>query len=306
VNRRELKSMLERHRALTDPTERGFEPTPVRRGRPVDGLSQPQMDVLLMRDFAAGTYGRLERGQIEHPPALLLDQVSRHLGLNEDERTVLYLLATGEKPTHPLDPRQAARLRPNWQVALDGISHMAYITDTAWNTLAWNESFPRMFPDDVPGVEPGKPPGNIMWWMALCEPARTRYFPYWDVCWGPLALAQLKAAVLAHPDNEDLLDLEAQALADPVARPIYTHPELEYVHPDSDTRPLLHRELGQGMVTMCAAEPFSLPGGRLMILPFTPGEITPPTPLWPQRRPSRSRSRHPAAHPGSAAARSEL
>jgi hypothetical protein len=60
------------------------------------------------------------------------------------------------------------------------------------------------------------------------------------------------------------------------------------------------------MVTMCAAEPFSLPGGRLMILPFTPGEITPPTPLWPQRRPSRSRSRHPAAHPGSAAARSEL
>jgi MmyB-like transcription regulator ligand binding domain len=290
MNRRELKSMLERHRALVDPTERGFEPTPVRRGRPVDGLSQPQMDVLLMRDFAAGTYGRLERGQIEHPPAQLLDHVSRHLGLNEDERTVLYLLANGEKPTHPLDPQRAVELRPTWQLALDGIAHMAYITDAAWNTLAWNEQFPRMFPDDVPGVEPGAPPRNIMWWMALCEAARTRYFPYWESSWGPLALAQLKSAVLAHPDNEDLRALEAQALADPVTRPIYTHPELEYVHPDSDTRPLRHAELGPGMVTMCAAEPFSLPGGRLMIIPFTPGEVTPPTSLWPRRRPSRRRS----------------
>lgn len=290
MNRRELKAMLERHRALVDPTERGFEPTPVRRGRPVDGLSQPQMDVLLMGDFAAGTYGRLERGQIEHPPALLLDEVSRQLGLNEDERTMLYLLSHGEKPTHPLDPRQAVELKPTWQVALDGITHMAYITDAAWNTLAWNERFPHMFPDDVPGVEPGRPPRNIMWWMALCEPARD-YFPHWDISWGPLALAQLKAAVLAHPDNEDLRDLEAQALADPVTEPIYTHPELEYVHPDTDTRPLRHAVLGPGMVTMCAAEPFSLPGGRLMIIPFVPGEVIRPTPLWPQRRPSRRRSR---------------
>jgi len=105
-----------------------------------------------------------------------------------------------------------------------------------------------------------------------------------------LALAQLKSAVLAHPENEDLRGLEAQALADPVTRPIYTHPELEYVHPDSDTRPLHHAELGPGMVTMCAAEPFSLPGGRLMIIPFVPGEVTAPTSLWPQRRrPARRR-----------------
>ncbi|MBC3840021.1 XRE family transcriptional regulator [Streptacidiphilus sp. 4-A2] len=297
MSRRELKIMLERHRGLIDPTERGFEPTPVRRGRPVAGLSQPQMDVLLMREFAAGTYGRLERGQIEHPPTQLLDEVSRQLGLNEDERTMLYLLANGEKPTHPLDPRQAVELKPTWQLALDGMSHMAYITDAAWNTLAWNESFPHMFPDDVPGVEPGQPPRNIMWWMALCEAARTRYFPYWDIYWGPLALAQLKAALLAHPDNEDLRDLEAQALADPVTRPIYTHPELEYVHPDSDTRPLYHAELGPGMVTMCAAEPFSLPGGRLMIIPFVPGAVTPPTSLWPQPRPSRRRPRPEAPDP---------
>ncbi|MEZ0090194.1 XRE family transcriptional regulator [Streptacidiphilus sp. EB129] len=273
MNRQDLKGMLARHRALIDPVDYGFPaPTMPRRGPKVHGLSQHQLDLLLSQQpyfITTGTLGRLVGGKLPRPESRLLDAIAELLRLTEDERVMLFLLATGAKPPHPLDPSAPVRLRPSWQLALDGIEHMAYITDVSWRLLAYNRHFPALFPQ-------GRPPKNIMWWMVLCPEARELYFPYWKDLWGPLALAQLKAAVVANPQSGELAGLEQQVLADPVTGPMYADPQLEYIHPDTDTRPLVHAELGPGMATICAAEPFSMPGARLMIILFRPGEVVPP------------------------------
>ncbi|WP_332836537.1 MmyB family transcriptional regulator [Streptomyces sp. QHH-9511] len=149
-----------------------------------------------------------------------------------------------------------------WQEAVDGISHMAYITDASWNLLAHNQVWADLFPG-------GRAPRNTMRWMLLDPDGRDTLID-WKTAWAPLVVPQLKAALSARPEDETLLQIVKEVTADPDLRPLWDAGGA-HMHPDGDERPIRHNLLGPGHVTMCAAEPMTAPGARLIVLIFHPG-----------------------------------
>ncbi|MEE1757410.1 MmyB family transcriptional regulator [Streptomyces sp. SP18CS02] len=254
-----LRSLLRERRALITPESHGLS-RPTRQGRRAPGLSQAQMDQILHR--APDTYGRLESGRYPNPPADLLQDVARLLGMNEQEWIALWRYALGQDPPHPLNSRSGEEIPGVWQEALDGISHMAYVNDRSWNLLAHNEAFATLFPGR-------QVPANTMRWMTV-DPQARGTLSDWETAWAPLVLPQLRAALAADPADQTLAQIEKEVLADPVAARLYDASSA-YIHPDGDERPLHHAELGEGWVTMCAAQPLAAPGARMIILVFHPG-----------------------------------
>ncbi|MFD0515219.1 hypothetical protein ACFQ0Q_42390 [Streptomyces aureus] len=64
------------------------------------------------------------------------------------------------RPPGPLRPSSGKEIPGIWQEAVEGIEHMAYITDASWDMLAYNSAFAALFPS-------GRPPANTMRWMLL-------------------------------------------------------------------------------------------------------------------------------------------
>ncbi|MFF3493047.1 helix-turn-helix domain-containing protein [Streptomyces sp. NPDC002795] len=259
MNKTALRALLRERRALIAPESHGFS-RPTGQGRRAPGLSQHQVDQLLHRTL--GTYHRLESGTYPNAPAELLRDVARLFGLNEQEWILLCRYALLQDPPGPLNLTAGKEVPGVWQEAVDSISHMAYVTDASWDLLACNRSFSDLFPD-------AQVPANTMRWMLLDPTARTA-LTEWATAWAPLVMPQLRAALASRPEDDTLLQIEKEVLADPEAAPIYEAGGAS-VHPDGDERPLLHAKYGPGWVTTCAAQPLTAPGTRLIILVFNPG-----------------------------------
>ncbi|WP_175409419.1 helix-turn-helix domain-containing protein [Streptomyces sp. TRM64462] len=253
-----LRFLLRERRALIAPESHGLS-RPTRQGRRAPGLSQAQIDQLLHR--APDTYGRLESGRYPNPPVDLLEDVARLLGMNEHDWVALWRYALGQDPPHPLHPRAGEVVAGVWQEALDGMAHMAYVSDRSWNLLAFNEPFAALFPGR-------RVPDNTMRWMAV-DPEARAVLTRWETAWAPLVLPQLRAALAAEPGNPTLCGIVKEVLDDPVAARIYESASA-YVHPDGGERPVCHAERGPGWVSVCAAQPMAAPRARLVILPFRP------------------------------------
>ncbi|MFE3523943.1 helix-turn-helix domain-containing protein [Streptomyces sp. NPDC059161] len=255
-----LRALLRERRALIKPESHGLS-RPTRQGRRAPGLSQAQIDQILHR--APDTYGRLESGRYPNPPADLLQDVARLLGMNEQEWIALWRYCLGQDPPFPLNSQSGEEIPGVWQEAVDGIGHMAYVNDRSWNLLAHNECWTEMFPGR-------RVPQNTMRWMAL-DPGARQTLTDWEHSWAPLVLPQLRAALAADPTDQTLTQIEKEVLADPLAAGIYNRASA-YLHLDGDERPLNHAMLGPGWVTMCAAQPMAAPGARMIILVFHAGE----------------------------------
>lgn len=255
-----LRKLLKGRRDLIDPELHGFVRMS-RQGRRARGLSQHQVDQLLNR--SPGTYHRLETGTYPNPPHDLLHDVAVLFGLDEQEWVSLNLYARAANPPGPLYPRSGKEVPGAWQQAVDGIVHMAYVTDCSWELVAYNAPCSALFPN-------GQVPQNTMRWMLLAPEAR-QILTDWETAWAPFVLPQLRGALAARPDDPILQAIEKDVMADPKAGPIYES-GVAYIHPDGDERPLLHAQKGPGWVTMCAAQPMAAPGSRLIILVFRPGE----------------------------------
>ncbi|OON83061.1 XRE family transcriptional regulator [Streptomyces tsukubensis] len=210
-----------------------------------------------------GTYHRLECGSMPTPPVDLLHDVARLFALNEQEWISLFRYARQQDPPHPLHLTSGKEVPGVWQEAVDGIGHMAYVTDASWDLLAANDAFTEMFPE-------GRLPRNTLRWMLL-EPEGRKTLTDWPTAWAIPVLSQLKAALASRPDDEILRQIEKEVLADPATSHLYEEGGA-YIHPDGDERPLLHAIRGAGWVNMCAAQPLSAPGARLIILVFKPGQ----------------------------------
>ncbi|MGW7413809.1 helix-turn-helix transcriptional regulator [Streptomyces sp. NPDC054863] len=255
-----LQALLKGRRERIDPESHGFVRTPNRQGRRARGLSQSQVDRILNR--ASGVYHRLETGTYTNPPHDLLADVAKLFRLNEQEWVSLCRFARASDPPGPLYPRSGKEVPGAWQDAVDGMSHMAYVTDCSWELVAHNAPFAGLFPH-------GKPPANTLRWMLLDHSARD-VLADWETAWAPFVLPQLRTALAARPKDEVLRAIEAEVLADPDTGPLYEQ-GVAYIHPDGDERPLNHPELGLGWVTMCAAQPMSAPGARIIVLVYRPG-----------------------------------
>ncbi|MEI5102484.1 helix-turn-helix domain-containing protein [Streptomyces sp. PmtG] len=259
MNKTALRALLRERRALIAPESHGFVRT-TGQGRRAPGLSQHQVDQLLHRTL--GTYHRLESGNYPNPPTALLRDVARLFGLNEQEWVSLCRYALLQDPPGPLHLSSGKEVPGVWREAVNGISHIAYVTDASWDMLAYNDACAAVFP----GREV---PLNIMRWMILSPVARELLLD-WSTAWAPLLLPQLRGALATRPEDETLRQIEKEVLADPAAAPLYGA-DKPYLHPDGDERPLLHSEKGPGWVTMCAAQPLTAPGARMMILVFHSG-----------------------------------
>lgn len=289
TNKEALQHLLRWKRGQIDPVELGW-PKRTGRGRRSPGLSQAQVAHALF--VTERTYAELERGS-GTPSAEFLDKVARVLHMNERERAVLYVYALGYEPPIPMDPCAGSHVDPAWQVAVKKVSGQpCYIHDVAWNVLAANDDFKRMFPQSAgsAGDSPDLPERNLMRWMLLREDAREHHLVDWETRWAPQVTAQLRTAVAAHPDNQDLQQLDKEVSDDPVTGPIYRNLNLAYTHPDGDTRPMRHAgyvvphgtvdrrsrcchrhtQSQLGTVAICAAQPLSSPGARFLLLPFSP------------------------------------
>lgn len=257
-----LKTLLEERRSLIDPHQHDRE-LPPGKGRRAPGLGLTQQHVDELCHVATGTYRRLESGTYRNPPIKLLRSVAQLFAMNEQEWTTLCRLAGIGNPPDPLTPRSGKEIPGVWQEAVDGMQHMAYVTDASWDLIAYNKPFARLFPE-------GHMPWNTMRWMAL-DPDARRTLTDWHTAWAPLVLPQLRAALTQRPEDETLLRIEEDVLADPSCAPIYRAGG-GHIHPDGDERPIRHAVNGPGWVTMCAAQPMTAPGARLIVLVFHPGE----------------------------------
>ncbi|MEU6277477.1 XRE family transcriptional regulator [Streptomyces populi] len=226
------------------------------------------MDILLER--AQRTYNRFERGQLPHPPEDFLVKVGQLLELTPDEYTMMWLYARGHRPTHPLAPPAGLHSPELWQQACEGMGHMMYVADLAWNTVAHNTAFADMFIG-------GEAPKNTARWMLLTDEGRTTLMD-WETTWAPSLSAQLKAAMAEHPDNLDLRQIDAEVRADPVAGPIYLADSKPSIAPDGVVRRLRHPLYGPGLAKMVAATPIASPGSRLIIVMHEPEAPSPATP----------------------------
>lgn len=74
--------------------------------------------------------------------------------------------------------------------------------------------------------------------MLLREDAREHHLVDWEMRWAAPVAAQVRTAVAAHPDNDDLRQLDKDVNDDPIAGPIYRNHNLAYVHTDGDARPM--------------------------------------------------------------------
>ncbi|WSF22089.1 helix-turn-helix transcriptional regulator (plasmid) [Streptomyces sp. NBC_01353] len=260
MNKRALRALLRERRALIDPEAHGFE-RPQGRGRRARGLTQHQVDEITGR--AMHSYNRLETGSMKSAPTVeYLAEVARLFGLNEQEWVSLCRFAGIGDPPGPLYQKSGLEVPGVWKQAIDCMSEMAYVTDASWNLLAHNKHWAALFPG-------GRIPQNTMRWMLLDPDARNTLID-WKTAWAPLVVPQLKAALAVRTTDETLRQLEKEVIADPDLLPLWEAGGAA-IHPDGDERPLLHAIEGPGHVTMCAAEPMTAPGARLIVLLWHPG-----------------------------------
>ncbi|WP_331723417.1 helix-turn-helix domain-containing protein [Streptomyces atratus] len=300
MHKKALKNFLYERRAGIKPETVGLA-RPTGSGRRAAGLAQQQVDDLL--GLPIHTCYRLENGKNTNPSPELLRAVAELYHLDEQEWIMLYRYAREQEPPAPLYPDSGYRVHSAWQTVVDGIEHMAYVSDAAWNVLACNKRWVSMFPS-------GRTPQNTLRWMCLSQEARN-VLTDWETAWAPRVLPQLRAALAARRDPT-LQRLEDDVLADPVAGPLYEARGVT-IYPDGDERPLNHTAHGPGWVTMCSATPESSPGARLMILLFSKDPQRPDLhpPLRASTGPAGSTTRltptshtSPARKPGRQAARS--
>lgn len=258
MNKKALRDLLTERRALIDPTGHGFQ-RPARQGRRAPGLSQHQVDQLCHRTL--GTYRRLESGSYPNPPVDLLRDIAVLFALNEQEWVSLCRYAGIGDPPSPSPPLRQGGPRG---VAGGRRRHDAHgLRD---GRLVGTDRVQRPVHPPLPQrAGPGEHHA-----VDAPRPRRKEHPHRLGDRLGAPRTPQLRAALATRPDDEVLRRIEKEVAVDPACAPIWESGGA-HIHPDGDERPLLHASDGPGWVTMCAAQPMTAPGARLIVLVFHPG-----------------------------------
>jgi transcriptional regulator with XRE-family HTH domain len=167
-----------------------------------------RQEVAQLAGISVDYYIKLEQGRGSKPSGQVLAALARALVLSRDDRDLLFRLA-GEPP------RQADQLSTSVSSAvrflLDNMPEVpAYVVDTAWNVLAWNDlavhftgELTRMHDNDR----------NIARWI-FRAPADD---PHWrdpaSIAFAQIVASDLKSSFLRYPGFAELELLTAELLS---------------------------------------------------------------------------------------------
>ncbi|GAB1639657.1 helix-turn-helix transcriptional regulator [Krasilnikovia sp. MM14-A1259] len=251
----ELARLVRSWRERLDPTGIPGLVTATRRRKTVS-----QEEIARLIGVSAVWYGNLERGERVNYSDDFLDRTAYALRLSEPERMMLYLYAVGREP--------AARRRSTTVELTDVLQRIiesqpwpAYISDEAWDLVAYNQHMADWFP--WVGYE-----SNVMRWVFTYNEARQQLVD-WETAWAPLMLAQMRVANARNPSNMRLANLIREICrVNPDARRLWEHETTVYVHPDGDHRRLhlpYHHQVKD--IEIVALAPLRAANVRLMMLP---------------------------------------
>ncbi|WP_238598652.1 helix-turn-helix transcriptional regulator [Saccharothrix sp. ALI-22-I] len=164
-----MAQFLRRCRERTRPADLGL-PSGARRRTP--GLRREEIAVLA--GLSPTWYTYLEQGRDIRPSTEVLASLARVLRLSNDERTYLYLLATGNPPS---DERPRNDTSDD-AVVSSVVARMAhnglpvYAADIHGDIVAWNDTAVNWYTDF--GALPDDR-RNMLWWMLTAPEARDRF-----------------------------------------------------------------------------------------------------------------------------------
>jgi transcriptional regulator with XRE-family HTH domain len=169
-SRQELSEFLKTRRARLTPADVGL---PTAGGRRIRGLRREEVAVLA--GVGLTWYTWFEQGRRIQVSTPFLQNLARALRLSEAERAHLFMLAQNRQPPKAVNgtPTDALeRLKP----ILTAITSPAYIRNSRFDVLAWNDANTRMFGDFALVPEKER---NIIRRM-FARPHYRRTMPNWE------------------------------------------------------------------------------------------------------------------------------
>ncbi len=169
-----MAQFLRRCRERTSPADLGL-PTGSRRRTP--GLRREEIAVLA--GLSPTWYTYLEQGRDIRPSTEVLASLARVLRLSGDERTYLYLLATGSPPSDEKprsDTSDDAVVRSVVAAMCDN-DLPVYGADVHGDVVAWNVAATKWYTDFGALPEPRR---NMLLWMLTAPEARERFVNWED------------------------------------------------------------------------------------------------------------------------------
>lgn len=185
-----------------------------------------QKEIAKRAEVSERWYRNLEGGQSVSLTGDVLQRLTAALTLGPDERMVVYAQAYGG--TAPLEPIIQGADEGALQELIrlvempEKLPH--YLTDHAWNILAYNPMMAEWFP------WVGSPSANLMRWALTSTEARTQL-----VDWrrnAEVYLGQLRYALAGRPNDLALRELQDELLSVPACREIW----------DEDMRVVAYRQ----------------------------------------------------------------
>ncbi|AGZ40993.1 helix-turn-helix domain-containing protein [Actinoplanes friuliensis] len=247
-----LGDFLRLHRPKVTPADANLVTSGVRR---VPGLRREE--VALLAGMSADYYVRLEQGRERHPSAQVLEALARTLRLDPDAREHLHRLAGLSPRAHPLaateraDP-QLRRLLDMWP------ENPALVLGRAYDVLAANQLGTALF-----GAT-----GNLAFKVFL-EPAARTFYPDWPDVAAHTA-AGLRLAWGVAPNDPVLVRVVDTLLArSPDFGALWARQDAR--GKTSQTKNLLHPEVGPLTLAMQTFDVRAAPGQQLVVYHAEPG-----------------------------------
>lgn len=188
--RRELADFLRTRRERIQPADVGLPPTPRRR---TPGLRREELAMLT--GISATWYTYLEQARDVRVSEQVLNSLAAALGLDDNERTHLFLLAHGSAPADRRAPLEV--LDSKVSRLLDILQpNPAYVTGARYDLLGWNPAAAALFTgfDRLPEGR-----RNLAWWVFV-DPAAKNVLVKWEHEAQAL-LARFRAAAGRHSDD---------------------------------------------------------------------------------------------------------
>ncbi|MEU5435403.1 helix-turn-helix domain-containing protein [Streptomyces sp. NPDC020719] len=189
-----------------------------------------QAEVAGLTGVSEGWYGKLERGVPEAYSDEFLESIVRVLGLDDAQRTHLFLTVTGREPA-PQPRPDSSTIDPLVGAIVHALPWPAYTFNYRWDIRVFNAAAARDFPWMLHGV-------NVMLWALTYPEARIQLID-WEETWAKPMASQLRRAHQANPDDARLTEVVNEIKArDEDARRLLEDDVTAVTHADGHQRRL--------------------------------------------------------------------